>query len=164
MRIKMNPKDNPAVLFTQISTLQNRFGVYNTEEQQLIAIVANALPIEYKAVVAAERRQQAGVISFDDLEDCLEDYYRQVYGYEDKKKVLTEDTELSFAALATKGKCWKCGQTGHAKKDCPDSGNNHNGNNGKPSDKCSRCGKEGHTLLPLWLLPLSGQSFFACPV
>jgi hypothetical protein len=33
MRIKMNRKDNPAVLFTQISTLQNSFGVYNTEEQ-----------------------------------------------------------------------------------------------------------------------------------
>jgi hypothetical protein len=69
MRIKMNPKDNPAVLFTQISTLQNRFGVYNTEEQQLIAIVTNALPTEYKAVVATERRQQAGVIAFDDVEE-----------------------------------------------------------------------------------------------
>jgi hypothetical protein len=46
--------------------------LYSTEEQQLIAVVANALPTEYKAVVAAERRQQAGVVSFDDLEDCLE--------------------------------------------------------------------------------------------
>jgi hypothetical protein len=60
--------------------------VYNTEEQQLIAIVTNALPTEYKAVVAAERRQQAGVVSFDDLEDCLEDYYRQVYGSESEER------------------------------------------------------------------------------
>jgi hypothetical protein len=44
MRVKMSPKKNPATLFTQISTLQNRFGVYGTDEQQLIAIVANALP------------------------------------------------------------------------------------------------------------------------
>jgi hypothetical protein len=91
MRIKMNPKDNPAILFTQISTLQNRFGVYNTEEQQLLAIVRNALPTECKAVVAAERRQQAGVIAFDDVEECLEE---QVYGYEAKKNVLTEDTGM----------------------------------------------------------------------
>jgi hypothetical protein len=110
MRIKMNPKDNPPTLFTQISTLQNRFGVYNTEEQQLIDIVANALPTEYKGVVAAERRQQAGVITFDDLEDCLEDYledyYRQVYGYdsEDKTTATTaEGHELTFS-LGNQGK------------------------------------------------------------
>jgi hypothetical protein len=43
MHIKMNPKDNPDILFTQISTLQNRFGVYSTEEQQLIANNSSAL-------------------------------------------------------------------------------------------------------------------------
>jgi hypothetical protein len=32
MRIKMNPKENPSTLFTQISTSQNRYGVYNTDE------------------------------------------------------------------------------------------------------------------------------------
>jgi hypothetical protein len=80
MRIKMQPKENPSTLFTQISALQNRYGVYNTDEQQLIAIVTNALPTEYKAIVAAERRQHAGVITFDDVEECLDDYYRQVYG------------------------------------------------------------------------------------
>jgi hypothetical protein len=88
MRVKMSPKENPATLFTQISTLQNMFGVYDTDEQQLIAF-----PTEYKAVVATERRQHAGVITFDDLEDCLEEYYRQVYGNEDRKNVSTGDTE-----------------------------------------------------------------------
>jgi hypothetical protein len=73
MRVKMSPKENPATLFTQISRLQDRFGVYGTDEQQLIAIVANALPPEHKAVVATERRRHAGVITFDDLEDCLEE-------------------------------------------------------------------------------------------
>jgi hypothetical protein len=91
MRIKMNPKENPSRLFTQISTLQNRYGMYNTDEQHLIAVVTNVLPTEYKAIFAAERRQQAGVITFDDVEECLEDYYRQVYGSdpEDKKTVTT---------------------------------------------------------------------------
>jgi hypothetical protein len=57
--------------------------------------------------------------------------------------------------LAIKRKCWKCGQTGHAKKDCPESGsgNNNNGNNGKPIDKCSRCGKDGHTTKDCWYDP-----------
>jgi hypothetical protein len=67
MRIKMNPKETPATLFTQISTLQNRFGV-----------CCECSSNRTQVVVATARRQQAGVITFDDLEDCLEDYYRQV--------------------------------------------------------------------------------------
>jgi hypothetical protein len=48
-------------------TLQNRFGV-----------CCECSSNRTKVVVATARRQQAGVITFDDLEDCLEDYYRQV--------------------------------------------------------------------------------------
>jgi hypothetical protein len=62
-----------------------------------------------------------------------------------------------FAGLAIKGKCWKCGQTGHAKKDCPDSGNNNNGNDEKPNDKCSRCGKDGHTTENCWYDPINAS-------
>jgi hypothetical protein len=67
--------------------------------------------------------------------------------------------ELSFAALAIKGKCWRCGQTGHAKKDCPKNGNNNNtgngshNNSGKPKDKCTRCGKDGHPTDNCWFDP-----------
>jgi hypothetical protein len=157
MRIKMQPKENPSTLFTQISALQNRYGVYNTDEQQLIAIVMNALPTEYKAIVAAERRQRSGVITFDDVEECLVDYYRQVYSSDSKdKKTVTSvgGPELSFSALAIKGKCWKCGQTGHSKKDCPHgSGNNANTNTGKSKDKCSRCGKVGNPTENCWQDP-----------
>jgi hypothetical protein len=85
MTIKMTSKESPATLFTQISTLQNLYGIYDTKEQQLLACIANALPREYKAILAAERRQNAGVITIDDAEDCLEEYYRQVYGETNNK-------------------------------------------------------------------------------
>jgi hypothetical protein len=51
MTIKMTSKESPATLFTQISTLQNRYGIYDTDEQ-LLACIANALPREYKAILA----------------------------------------------------------------------------------------------------------------
>jgi hypothetical protein len=52
MMIKMGPKESPSTLFTQICTLQNRYGVYDTDEQQILACIANALPREYKAILA----------------------------------------------------------------------------------------------------------------
>jgi hypothetical protein len=45
----------------------------------------------------------------------------------------------------------------HAKKDCPESGNNNSGNNGQPSAKCSRCGKEGHTTENCWYDPTNAS-------
>jgi hypothetical protein len=74
MTIKMKSKESPATLFTQICTLQNRFGIYDTDEQHLLECFANALPTEYKAILAAERRQNGGVITMDDAEDCLEEF------------------------------------------------------------------------------------------
>jgi hypothetical protein len=119
MTIKMTPKESPATLFTQISTLQNRYGIYDTDEQQLLACVANALPREYKAILAAERRQNAGVITIDDAEDCLEEYYRQVYGETNNSKVANSSyPEMTFTVVTGK-KCWSCGSTDHVKSECP---------------------------------------------
>jgi hypothetical protein len=86
MMIKMGQTGSPSALFTQICTLQNRYGVYGTDEQQVLACIANALPREYKAILAAERRQSAGVITLDDAEDCLEEYYHQVYDEPQERK------------------------------------------------------------------------------
>ena len=66
MRIKMGARESPSVLFTQICTLQNRYGVYNRDEQQ---IITEALPTEYKVVLASEKRINSGVLDLDDVED-----------------------------------------------------------------------------------------------
>jgi hypothetical protein len=125
MRIKMGARESPSVLFTQICTLQNRFGVYDNDEKQIIAITV-ALPTEYKVVLASEKRVHGGVLDLYDVEQCLEDYYRQVYEGNDKNIVhKTEDKELTLSAVTTNNrmKCWTCSKVGHSKKECAEGSN-----------------------------------------
>jgi Zinc knuckle len=47
--------------------------------------------------------------------------------------------------------CWKCGKTGHQKKDCPQKG--QHSSNEKGAKKCGRCGKPGHETARCWKDP-----------
>jgi hypothetical protein len=126
MRLQMEPGEGPSVLFSQIADLSNRYGIHNHPEQQVIAVIMNALPMEYRAVLAAELRNRERALTLDEVEDCLENYQRQVHPYEDghskgPKSGKNSGTEITLfgVAGARKGKCWKCGQSRHQKKDCP---------------------------------------------
>jgi hypothetical protein len=129
---------------------------YDTDEQHFLACIANALPTEYKAILAAERRQNGGVITMDDAEDCLEEYFRQAYGDKDKATAET-DPEMTFTMVPGK-KCWSCGSTEHVKSECPkpkkskDKDKNNKDNKGSIVT-CGRCGKAGHATDACWKDP-----------
>jgi hypothetical protein len=142
MRLQMEPGEGPSVLFSQIADLSNRYGIHNHPEQQVIAVIMNALPMEYRAVLAAELRNRERALTLDEVEDCLENYQRQVHPYEDghskgPKSGKNSGTEITLfgVAGARKGKCWKCGQSRHQKKDCPQLKQNRNKNT-KSTNTC----------------------------
>jgi hypothetical protein len=116
----------------------------------------NALPGEYKAILAAERRQNAGVITIDDAEDCPEECYRQVYCETNNNKVAnSSDPEMTFTVVTGK-KCWSCGSSDHLKSECPkhkpkDKTKNSSNNSNKV--QCGRCGKPGHATESCWKDP-----------
>jgi hypothetical protein len=123
MRLQLGQGEHPSTLFTQIADLSNRYGIHNHPEQQVIAVIMNAVPPEYRAVIAAELRSKGRALTLDEVEDCLEDYQRQVHPHDDetknKKTATRGNSEITLSAVAgvSKGACWKCGESGHQKKD-----------------------------------------------
>jgi hypothetical protein len=56
--VKMKSNEDPATLFEQLSSIENR---YNTstkkiEEEDMIAVVLDAAPTEYQAILTAEQQ------------------------------------------------------------------------------------------------------------
>jgi hypothetical protein len=54
MRLQLKQGEEPSRLFTKIADLSNSYGVRDYPEQQVIAVIMNAIPPEYRAVVANE--------------------------------------------------------------------------------------------------------------
>jgi hypothetical protein len=69
-------------------------------------MIMNALPMEYRAVLAAELRNRERALALDAVEDCLENYQPQVHPYEDdssngrKSGKIAEQKLLSSVLLA----------------------------------------------------------------
>jgi transcription termination factor NusB len=54
--LRLESGEEPSDLFSQIADLSKRYGIHNRPEQQVIAVIMNALPMEYRAVLASELR------------------------------------------------------------------------------------------------------------
>jgi hypothetical protein len=162
MRLQLKQREDPSSLFTQIADLSNRYGVHDFPEQQVIAVIMNAVPPEYRAVIANELRTKQEALTLDEVEDALESYQRHVHPHKESKKADRSDTPeitLSAVAAAPKGACWKCGKKGHQKKDCRSgsgyqaAGNRANNKINKTTKECERCGKVAHLTADCWRDP-----------
>jgi hypothetical protein len=112
----MKTKESPDVLFSRIASLKSYYGVLGYDDQQRLAVVSNAVPTEYKVIIAVEERRHKKAITNEQLETCLMSYWRREHGdfeHRDQKRA----SEFTFSAVATKPntriKCHRCGQRGH---------------------------------------------------
>ncbi len=84
-KIKMKKNEDPAKLFEQISQIENKYR-YNTaaftiDEADLIAVVLDAAPKEYQAVLTAEQRRQGVTLTIADLEITMNQHWRQIMNH-----------------------------------------------------------------------------------
>jgi hypothetical protein len=155
--VKMKKGEDPVTLFKQLRNIENR---YNTatqtlEEDNMIAVVLGAATSEYQSIVTAKQRRLGGNITLDNLEECMNQYWRQVSARENNESN-DEETELTLTAFS--GRCYNCGEDGHKATDCKKP--NRKGNNNrsqkskkygkKTSKKCHNCGKPGHLAYDCW--------------
>ena len=118
--IKMKKSDDPAIIFEQISAIENQ---YNTDtkkidEEELIAIVLDVAPFEYQAVLTTEHRMKGTAIKLSDLEAAMTQMYRQMISKRARGGMNDADeTEITLSAF--QGTCWKCKKKGHRSNKCP---------------------------------------------
>ena len=143
-KIGMKKNADPATLFEQIASIENRYNTATSQVQQedLIAVILDAAPMEYKSVLTAEQRVQGTNLTMSDLETVMNQHWRQISHAEQEPG--NGGTEITLSAFA--GVCFKCGGKGHKATNCPENEKDKK-NKGK---KCFRCGKMGHISPNCW--------------
>ena len=146
MRLKLNPKANPAELFTAIANIQDQYESPTNaiSESTLTSTVLRAVPDKYKPVITSLQLVKGNNLSIDDIEEAMELFYRNELNSALQASGKNAEGEVVLSSFSG-GKCFKCGQAGHVKAECPNKkagGNKNSKGGGKTTKrKCSTCGK-----------------------
>jgi hypothetical protein len=115
--IKMKKGSDPASLFEQISSVENRFNIGTRgriDQDDLIAVVLDAAPQEYQALLTGEQRRRATLLTIEDLEMVMNQYWRQT---NKEREQNDEESEVTLAIF--EGFCYNCKEKGHKSPQCP---------------------------------------------
>jgi hypothetical protein len=103
MQMQLHPGDNPTELFSQLADIENRFGIHNYSEQQVIAAIMRLIPADYRAAVHTEMQKRSRLLTLGEMEDCVERYQRSVHPSHSagkNKSSNNEDAEITQSAAA----------------------------------------------------------------
>ena len=76
-KIKMKKNEDPAKLFEQISQIENKYNTaaFTIDSADLIAVVLDAAPKEYQAVLTAKQRRQGVNLTINNLEVMMNQHW-----------------------------------------------------------------------------------------
>jgi len=153
-KVAMKKNQDPATLFEQVSSIENQCNApgVKIDEGDLIAVILDAAPEEYHAVLTLEQRLRGDKLTLNDLETAMNQFWRQ--GKTPKTNDGNDAAEISLSAFG--GVCYNCKKKGHKANKCPDKehkdgkGTRPKGNGDKFNGKCNNCGKVGHKEANCW--------------
>ncbi len=141
-KVSMNDEEDPAALFEQLSSIENKYdtSTRQIDEEDLIAVILDAAPKEYKSVLTAEQRVKKTALQLSDLEEAMNQHWHQIKK-DDEDNAEEKGKELTLSAF--NGKCFNCGEMGHRANKCP---------HGKKkfAGTCHNCGEQGHKSRDCW--------------
>lgn len=143
----MKNNQDPKVLFDQLASIEN---AYNTASRQidqddLIAVVLEKAPKDYKSILTAEQRKQGANLTLFHLEGAMNDLYRTLHP---NTTPSNDDNKEVALVAAFQGKCHYCKKPGHKANECRKKKAEQK--NGKP---CKHCNLKGHSENMCWELP-----------
>jgi hypothetical protein len=95
------------MLFNQIAAVENAYNSsgQNIDQEELIAVVFDRAPKDYKAVLTAEQRLKGNVLTLNDLEDAMNAYFRTFDERTNRRMNMKYLLQLSLVcAIIAKGK------------------------------------------------------------
>jgi hypothetical protein len=147
LRLRLGPSANPADLFTKIADIQAQYesANYTIDQPMIVSTVLRAAPIQYKSVITALQVARGNAMTVSDLEDAMDLYHRNVINVAKptgrNETTVGDDGEVALSGFS--GACYKCGEMGHAKANCPKKVVSKKASKNKiPRRKCETCGKE----------------------
>ena len=115
-KIKMKKHGDPATMFEQTSSVTDGLSASTAaqvSEEDMIAVTLDAAPAERQAALTSEQRNKGAALKEADLEDAMNQHWRQI-----KKKgakEAKEESELTLSAIT----CYECHEQGHKANKCP---------------------------------------------
>jgi hypothetical protein len=147
-KIEMKNNANPAVLFEQIASVENRYHTRTSKipQEDLIALVLDKSTMDNKTVLTAEQRAKGTSLKLDDLEEVMNQHWWQISGGTETD---SKGSEVGLTGMDGKEIiCFKCGGKNHTKaSNFPENGK---GGAKKDKRKCYRCDKIGHISPNCW--------------
>jgi hypothetical protein len=125
-------------------------------EQDCIGVVFATAAEKYHSVLTSEQRTKGAGLTIDDLEDAMNQLWRQGGGSQ-KKHTGHDGGEMVLSAFG--GTCYNYQEKGHRANQCPKKDGPNNGyrntsgnTQGKFKGECYNCGKIGHKKSDCWQL------------
>jgi hypothetical protein len=150
-QVSMKTHEDPRTLFDQLASIQSAYNdaKRRIDPDDLIAVVLEKAPDEYKSILTAEQRVKGTNLTLEDLRSCMNDLYRT---RSSKSTTDPNQIEVSLAAHQMKfnGVCGYCEKTGHSEEKCWHKNANRNKN--KTLRPCIHCGGK-HMDFKCWELP-----------
>jgi hypothetical protein len=156
--VSMKKYDDPAIFFEQLAEIEVAYAgtTIKITEQDCIRVVFATAAEKYHSVLTPEQRTKGADLTMDDLEDAINQLWRQGGGSQ-KKHTGNDGGEMVLSAFG--GNCYNCQEKGHRANQCPKKDGPNNGHRiasgntrGKFRGECNNCGNIGHEKSDCWQL------------
>jgi hypothetical protein len=156
--VSMKKNEDPAILFEQLAEIEVAYAgnTIKITEHDCIGVVFATASEKYHSVLTSEQRTKGDKLTMNDLEDAMNQFWRQGGGSQKKH---SSDDSCDMVLAVFLGTCYNCQEKGHRanqcpKKDGPSSGNCNASDNTRDKFKgeCNNCGRIGHKKSECWQL------------
>ena len=134
--------------YNEVLDVNSRFDTAKTDTELIKIMAAKVKSATYVNKILHHLRQPTANHSLEEMCNKIAKVQRLTKSTgkpkSDGKEVTLANAE---ANKGFKGKCNKCGQVGHKKKDCPQK---QGGGENNSSKECTGCGRKGHTAENCW--------------
>jgi hypothetical protein len=109
--VTMKKEVDPAMLFEQISAIENKFNTvnYRIPKEDRIATVLEKAPREYGTVLTVEQRSKGNNLTLEDLYDAMSQLWRTLY--RDDIEV-GDGAEIGLTSTESQLTCYRCKKRG----------------------------------------------------